>query len=154
MHTPGPVDLSFFMTINQVSSASSNPTTYLPNNLPPAASTTQASPGAPNSSTPYYVSATIPNLFTQQVFDGAIMINIIKSLDLLGDIGVETWNSQYTYPLVNYQTNAYGLGLAWDIPWGGGKMEFRYKHIDFVDTDLTANDYSGDQFFTKIKFMF
>ncbi len=139
LHTPGPIDLSFFMTDNQVSSVAGS-TTFI------------SSPGI---SQPITLSAgAVPDLFTQMVFDGALMVNIIKSLDLLGDLGVETWKSQYTYPPVDYQTNCYGLGLGWDIPWGGGKMEFRYKHIDFADKDLTANDYSGDQFFTKIKFMF
>jgi hypothetical protein len=147
-----PLDLSFFMTINQVSASSSNAYTYLNPNL--AGSATAASPGSPSSDSPSVFSDNIPNLFTQQVFDGAIMINVVKDLDLMGDIGVETWNSNYTYPLVNYQTNAYGLGFAWDLPWGGGKMEWRYKHIDFADAYVPANDYSGDQFFTKIKFMF
>jgi hypothetical protein len=138
LHTPGPIDLSFFMTDNQVSAASVTNNSYLS-----GVSTSRSLAGG-----------SFPNLFTQQVYDGALMINIIKCLDLLGDIGVETWNSQYTYPLVDYQTNCYGLGLAWDIPWGGGKMEFRYKHIDFADKDLPVNNYSGDQFFTKFKFMF
>jgi hypothetical protein len=126
------------MTDNQVSAASVTNNSYLS-----GVSTSRSLAGG-----------SFPNLFTQQVYDGALMINIIKCLDLLGDIGVETWNSQYTYPLVDYQTNCYGLGLAWDIPWGGGKMEFRYKHIDFADKDLPVNNYSGDQFFTKFKFMF
>ena len=153
MGTPGAVDLSFFMTENQVSCGASVPATFL-NAATAGGSTTVPSPGAPSSSTPSVYSASIPNLFTQQVFDGAIMVNIIKDLDFLGDIGVETWNSNYTYPLVNYQTNSYGLGFAWDIPWGGGKMEWRYKHIDFADAYVPSNNYSGDQFFSKIKFMF
>jgi hypothetical protein len=135
-----PLDLSFFMTENQVSAAAS-PTTYV-----------FAATGGNQPLT--VTTGAVPNLFTQQVFDGSIMVNLIKNLDLMGDIGVETWNSNYTYPLVNYQTNAYGLGFAWDIPWGGGKMEWRYKHIDFADVYVPMNNYSGDQFFSKIKFMF
>lgn len=153
MNTPGPLDLSFFMTINQVSTTASVPATFL-NAATAGGSTTIPSPGSPSSSQPSVVSAAISDVFTQQVFSGAIMVNLIKDLDLMGDIGVETWESNYTYPLVNYQTNEYGLGFGWDIPWGGGKMEWRYKHIDFVDAFVPANNYSGDQFFSKIKFMF
>ena len=153
MGTPGPVDLSFFMTVNQVSSSSSAATFFL-NPATAGGSTTIPSPGSPSSSSPSIYSTNIPDLFTQQVYEGAIMINIIKDFDLMGDIGVETWESNYTYPLVNYQTNEYGLGFGWDIPWGGGKMEWRYKHIDFADLYVPVNNYSGDQFFSKIKFMF
>jgi hypothetical protein len=141
------------MTLNQVSSSSSTPTTFL-NPATAGGNNTIPSPGSPSSGAPSAVSTNIPNLFTQKVFDGSIMINIIKNLDLMGDIGVETWNSSYTYPLVDYQTNSYGLGFAWDIPWGGGKLEWRYKHIVFEDAYLPANNYSGDQFFSKIKFLF
>ncbi|HET9869961.1 MAG TPA: hypothetical protein VFR02_05640, partial [bacterium] len=100
------------------------------------------------------LSGAIPNLFEQRVFSGALMVQVVKDIDLVGDMGVETWKSDYTYPRVDYQTNEYGLGVAYDIPWCGGKLECRYKHIDFHDVDVPNNDYSGDQFFSKVKFMF
>ncbi len=152
LHTPLPVDLSFYMTDNQVSAASAAATDFLNPNA--AANGTAPSPGSPTSNAPSLAGGSFPNLFTQQVFSGALMVNIIKNLDLMVDRGVETWTSNYTYPQVNYQTNEYGLGLGWDIPWGGGKLEFRYKHIDFADAYVPVNNYSGDQFFSKIKFLF
>ncbi len=133
-----PLDGSFFMADNQVSGVSSNP----------ALASVTTSPGQTVNL------QNIPNLFEQQVFDWAVMVNVVKNLDLSGDIGLETWKSAYTYPNVDYQTNAYGLGLAWDIPWCGGKMEFRYKHIDFTDADVPKNDYSGDQYYSRMWFLF
>ncbi|HVM33079.1 MAG TPA: hypothetical protein VMU88_08095 [bacterium] len=139
-----PLDASFFMTDNVVSGtadqANSNGT--LPAGADPAHNTELPLSGA------------IPNLFEQRVFSGALMVNLVADIDLLGDIGVETWHSAYTYPKVDYTTNEFGLGVAYDIPWCGGKMECRYKHIDFHDKFVANNDYSGDQFFTKLKFMF
>jgi hypothetical protein len=136
---PTPLDGSFYMTQNQVSGVSTNPAlANVPTSTPGQTVNLQ----------------NIPNLFQQKVFDYALMVNVVKNLDLSGDIGVETWNSSYTYPLVAYQTNAYGLGLAWDIPWGGGKLEFRYKHIDFTDTYVPNNNYSGNQYYSRMYFLF
>jgi hypothetical protein len=82
------------------------------------------------------------------------MVNVVKNVDFSGDVGLETWKSAYTYPQINYQTNSYGAGLAWDVPWCGGKMEFRYKHIDFTDTYVPNNNYSGDQYYGRMWFLF
>lgn len=136
---PAPLDGSFYMTDNTVSGISTNPALL---NVP--TSTPGQTVNLQN----------IPNLFQQQVFDYAMMVNILKNVDLMGDIGVETWTSQYTYPLVDYQTKAYGLGLAWDLPWGGSKMEIRYKHINFTDANVPNNDYSGDQYYSRMWFLF
>lgn len=129
-----PVDLTFFMTNNVVSGeSSSGPVTVSGNNVIPAS---------------------IPNLFEQTVMDAALMVNVLNDIDLMGDWGRETWHSDYTYPQVDYLTNAFGIGLAYDIPWCGGKLECRFKHIDFQDHSLPANSYQGDQFFSKLKFLF
>jgi len=138
---PSPVDGSFYFTDNQVSGVAGSPSTVLTGN-------------PSNATNPSIVSTNIPNLFQQWVFDYAMMVNLTQGIDVMGDVGLETWQSAYTYPQVNYRTNAYGLGIAYDIPWCGGKMELRYKHIDFHDVYVPNNDYSGDQFFGKIKFMF
>ncbi len=136
-----PMDGFFFVTDNKVSGVASNATTVLPT------STTI------NNITPT-ITVNIPNLFEQLVYDGSIMINAVKNVDLMGDIGVETWKSQYTYPQVDYRTNDYGLGLAYDIPWGGAKLEFRYKYLEFHDNYVPGNNYSGNQYFCKVKFLF
>lgn len=134
-----PLDGSFFMADNEVSGVSSNPAlANVPTSTPGTTVNLQ----------------NIPNLFEQWVFDWALMINVVKNVDLSGDVGMETWKSAYTYPNVDYRTNAYGLGLAWDIPWCGGKMEFRYKHIDFSDAFVPNNDYSGDQYYSRMWFLF
>jgi hypothetical protein len=66
-------------------------------------------------------------------------------VNLLGDYGLETWKSQYTWPLVDYRTDSIGAGLAYDMPWGGCKLEARYKHLIFQDTYVPANNYQADQ---------
>ncbi len=144
-----PLDGSFFMTDNVVSgtAAQSNSSYVLPAGADPASNANLPRTGA------------IPNLFEQRVFSGTLMMSLVPDIDLVGDIGVETWKSAYTYPQVDYRTNEFGLGFSYDIPWCGGKLECRYKHIDFHDAGLKVNgiyvnDYSGDQFFSKLKFMF
>ena len=139
-----PLDGSFFMTDNVVSgtAAQSNSSYVLPGGADPASNANLPRTGA------------IPNLFEQRVFSGALMMSLVPDIDLIGDVGVETWKSAYTYPQVDYRTNEFGLGFAYDIPWCGGKLECRYKHIDFHDVYVPGNDYSGDQFFSKLKFMF
>jgi len=124
-----PLDLSFFFTDNQVSGVG---TAVTQNNIP----------------------ANIPNLFEQVVYDGCLMVQAVKSVNLLFDYGMETWKCDYTWPLINYQTEAIGGGLAWDLPWCGGKLEARYKHITFTDTYVTKNDYQGDQVFSTLQLLF
>ncbi|MGH7739780.1 MAG: hypothetical protein ACREL1_06500 [bacterium] len=141
-HLPAPVDGSFFMTDNVVSGTSAQA-----NGTLPAGASLADNPNLP-------LSGAISNLFEQKVFSGALMVTLAKDVDVMADMGVETWKSDYTYPKVNYRTNEYGLGFAYDIPWCGGKMEWRYKHIDFHDEFVPGNNYSGDQIFSKIKFMF
>jgi hypothetical protein len=142
-----PIDGTFYITDNQVAGVASAAATNL-TGLP--SGSTDAN-GNPNGST---FSANIPNLFQQRVWDAAAMVNVLQNIDLLVDVGQETWKSAYTYPQVDYLTNAFGLGFAYDIPWCSGKLEFRYKHIDFQDNYVSANNYHGDQYFSRIKFLF
>ncbi len=136
-----PIDGTFYMTDNQVAGAGSNAVTNLTGSY-----STSANPST--------LSANLPNLFEQKVYDGDVMINVLHDIDLMADWGVETWKSDYTYPRVDYRTNAFGLGFAYDIPWCSGKLEFRYKHIDFQDNFVSANNYQGDQYFSRLKFLF
>jgi len=130
---PSAIDLAGFMTINTVSGTASGPVTASANNIAPAA---------------------ISNLFEQRVFNGDLMVNVLHDVDLMADYGVETWDSDWTYPHVHYTTKAWGLGFAYDIPWCGGKMEFRFKNIDFKDQDVPLNNYGGAQVYSQAKFMF
>ena len=142
-----PIDATLYYTDNVVGGVASNAATNL-NALPPGSTDVN---GNPNGSS---FSANIPNLFEQVVWDADFMINVLSDVDLMADFGEETWKSGYTYPLVDYDTKAFGLGLAYDIPWCGGKWEFRYKRIDFNDKYVAANNYGGDQFFSRLKFLF
>ena len=142
-----PIDATIYYTDNVVGGVTSGAATNL-NGLPPASADVN---GNPNGSS---FSANIPNLFEQVVWDADFMVNVLNDIDLMADFGEETWKSSYTYPLVNYDTKAFGLGLAYDIPWCGGKWEFRYKRIDFRDQYVASNNYSGDQFFSRLKFLF
>lgn len=96
----------------------------------------------------------IPNLFEQKVFDISGMYQLFPNVNLMADYGWETWNSAYTYPLINYRTDAPGVGLAYDIPWGGGRFELRYKDVTFKDLDVPANNYHTGQWYSELFFLF
>ena len=96
----------------------------------------------------------ISNMFDQTVYDGALMFQVWKNVNLSVDYGWEVWKSAYTYPLIDYRTDSLGLGLSWDLPWGGSKWVTRYKHLTFTDTYVTNNNYVGDQFFSEFFFLF
>jgi hypothetical protein len=96
----------------------------------------------------------IPNLFEQQVYDISAMYQIIPNVNLMADYGWETWNSSYTYPLINYRTTAPGIGIAYDIPWGGGRFDLRYKDVTFTDIDVPANSYHTGQWYSELFFLF
>jgi len=96
----------------------------------------------------------IPNLFEQRVFDISGMYQLFPNVNLMADYGWETWNSSYTYPLINYLTTAPGVGLAYDIPWGGGRFELRYKDVTFKDIDVPSNNYHTGQWYSELFFLF
>ncbi len=96
----------------------------------------------------------IPNLFEQTVYDISGMYQIIPNVNLMADYGWEIWHSSYTYPLINYRTDAPGVGLAYDIPWGGGRFELRYKDVTFKDVDVPANSYHTGQWYSELFFLF
>ena len=137
---PSAIDVAGFMTFNTVSGVSSSPST--------------ATFGGASVPVGGNVATTIPNLFEQKVYNGDVMVNVLHDVDLMADFGLETWDSDYTYPRVHYTTKAWGLGFAYDIPWCGGKMELRFKNIDFTDNDVPLNNYGGAQVYTQAKFMF
>jgi hypothetical protein len=97
---------------------------------------------------------TIPNMFEQMAFDGAILYQAAKNLNLLADYGWETWTSQYSYPPVNWRTDSLGAGIAYDLPWGGGKFELRYKHLNNRDYAVAANCFQADQVYSYFLFQF
>jgi hypothetical protein len=79
----------------------------------------------PDPNRPGQTLAHIPSLFDQTVYEGALFYQIL--------------------PLVDYRTDSVGAGLAYDMPWGGSKLEFRYKHLVFQDTYVPLNNYQADQ---------
>lgn len=96
----------------------------------------------------------ISNLFDQTVYDATVMVQAIRNVNLIGDFGYEVWKSEYTYPQVNRHWETLGAGLAYDIPWGGSRFEFRYKHVIFRDEVVDKNNYEGDQVFALVSFLF
>lgn len=99
----------------------------------------------PDPNRPGQTLAHIPSLFDQTVYEGALFYQILPLVNVMGDYGVEFWKSSYTWPLVDYRTDSVGAGLAYDMPWGGSKLEFRYKHLVFQDTYVPLNNYQADQ---------
>ncbi|HVZ81486.1 MAG TPA: hypothetical protein VHE12_11925 [bacterium] len=128
----------FFFTDHQVSGITTNP----------------ALVNMPDPNRPGQTLATIPNMFDQMAFDGAILYQAAKNLNLLADYGWETWTSQYSYPPVNWRVDALGAGLAYDLPWGGGKFELRYKHLNNRDYAVAANCFQADQVYSYFLFQF
>jgi hypothetical protein len=98
--------------------------------------------------------ARISDLFTQRVWDAALMVNTLKYVNLMGDYGVERWMSQYTYPQLDRTTKSIGAGLAYDFPWGGGKFEIRYKHLTYKDVYVAANNFQANQTYATLIFKF
>jgi hypothetical protein len=96
----------------------------------------------------------IPNLFEQDVYDVSAMYQVVSNVNLMADYGWETWNSSYTYPLINYRTTAPGVGIAYDIPWGGGRFELRYKDVTFTDVYVPNNSYHTGQWYSDLFFLF
>jgi hypothetical protein len=47
-----------------------------------------------------------------------------------------------------------GAGLAYDLPWGGGKFELRYKHFNNRDYAVAANCFQADQVYSYFLFQF
>jgi len=129
---------SFFFTDHQVSGTTTNP----------------ALVNMPDPNRPGATLANIPNLFNQTVYDIAGLYQVAKNLNVLADYGLEFWTSNYTYPVVNWRTDSYGLGLAYDLPWGGGKFELRYKHLNYQDYSVVLNDYQADQVYSYFLFQF
>ncbi len=135
---PQPFYGSFFFTDHQISGTTTNPSLV---NMP--------DPNRPGATL-----ANIPNLFNQTVYDVAGLYQLTKNLNLLADYGLEFWTSNYTYPAVNWRTDSYGLGLAYDLPWGGGKFELRYKHLNYQDYSVVLNSYQADQAYSYFLFQF
>jgi hypothetical protein len=108
----------------------------------------------PDPNRPGQTLAHIPNMFEQTVYDASFLYQVFKNINVLADYGLELWKSNYTYPLVDYRTESIGAGLAYDIPWGGSKLELRYKHLTFQDTYVSTNNYQADQVYTYFLFQF
>jgi hypothetical protein len=135
---PTPLYGSFFFTSHQVSGTTTDP----------------AVANLPDPNRPGQTLANIPDMFSQTAYDAALMCGVMKNLNFLADYGLELWTSNYTYPLVDYRTDALGAGFAYDLPWGGGKLEFRYKHVAFQDVDLPKNSYTANQYYSYFLFEF
>jgi hypothetical protein len=96
----------------------------------------------------------IPNLFDQQVYDISGMYQVIRHVNLMADYGLELWRSSYTYPQVDYRTDALGCGFSYDIPWGSGRFELRYKDVTFKDVYVPQNNYHTGQWISELYFLF
>jgi hypothetical protein len=96
----------------------------------------------------------IANLFEQQVIDFGAMYQVVRNINVMGEIGWETWKCAYTYPQVDYRTDVIGGGFAYDIPWGSGKFELRYKDVTFKDAYVPANNYHTGQWLSEFYLLF
>jgi hypothetical protein len=135
---PQPFYGSFFFTDHQISGTTTNP----------------ALVNMPDPNRPGQTLANIPDMFNQQVYDCAALCQVAKNLNVMADYGWETWTSNYTYPIVNFRTDAVGAGFAYDLPWGGGKFEFRFKHLNYQDFSVVANSYQANQIYSYLLFQF
>ena len=137
-HTAKPFYGGFFVTDHQVSGTTTDPVVA----------------AMPDPNRPGQTLANIPNLFTQRVYDSALMYQVMKNVDLMVHYAFEKWTSFYTWPKVDRRTEAPGLGFAWDIPWGGAKLEARYNRVLYRDAYVSANNYRADQAYLYVQFKF
>ena len=133
-----PIYGGFFLTDHKISGSTSD-----------AVLAAMADPNRPGQTL-----ARISDLFTQRVWDAALMVNMVKYVNVMGDYGIERWMSQYTYPQLDRTTQAIGAGLAYDFPWGGGKCEIRFKHLTYKDVYVTANNFQANQTYATLIFKF
>ncbi|GEM_PF-870176 len=133
-----PIYGGFFYSENRVSGRTSDPSV-----------SAMADPNRPGETL-----AKVPDLFTQRVMDAAIMVRTLPNVNVMGDVGLERWRSDYTYPRMDRTIKTWGAGLAYDFPWGGGKFEARYKRLKFEDATLPGNDYVVDQTYAMFLFRF
>ncbi len=138
MGSDNPFYGDFFFTDHQVSGSTSD----------------EIQSAMPDPNRPGQTLAHIPSLFDQTVYDGSLFYRLLPLVNVMGDYGLEFWKSNYTWPLVNYRTDSIGAGLAYDMPWGGSKLEFRYKHLVFQDAYVPANNYQADQVYTYFLMQF
>ena len=96
----------------------------------------------------------IPNLFDQRVYDASLMLPVARNVNASADYAYEKWTSHYTAPTLDRRTFSQGLGLSYDLPWGGSKFEVRYKHVKFRDAYVLANNYNADQVCAFLDFKF
>ena len=127
---------------------------YFNDNQISGTTTTPSLMNIPDPNRPGQTLANIPDMFSQTVWDWAVLYQLAKHLNLLGDYGLELWNSDYTYPIVNSRTDCLGAGIAYDLPWGTGKLELRYKHLNYQDFTVTANSYQANQIYSYFLFQF
>jgi len=97
----------------------------------------------------------IATMFKQDVWDVHVLFGrVLPYVNLMGHVSRETWKSDYSYPRVDSKTDNYGFGMAYDVPWGGGKVEARYENVKFRSATVPANDYDGDQVYAYMKVLF
>jgi hypothetical protein len=133
-----PIYGGFFGTDNKVSGNTDDPTLA----------------AMPDPNRPGQTLQHIPNLFDQRVYDASLMVNFFRNVNGMADYAFEKWTSSYTYPRLDRRTFSQGLGLAYDLPWGGSKFELRYKHLKFRDAYVLANNYNADQAYALFNFKF
>jgi hypothetical protein len=97
----------------------------------------------------------IPDMFEQKVFDAALMVgHVLPHINVMTHYAWENWDCSYTYPEIHYRTHEFGVGLAYDPPWSGGKIELRFDRVFFRDLDLPENDYTVNQYLAEYAFIF
>jgi len=133
-----PIYGGFYFTDNKVSGTTSDATLAV-----------MADPNRPGQTL-----SKIPNLFEQRSYDAALMVRALTNVEVMGDLGLERWTSQYTYPLMDRTTHSIGAGLGYDFPWGGSKFEIRYKHLRFEDAHVLKNNFKVDQTYATFVFKF
>ena len=99
--------------------------------------------------------ADIPNLFHQSVEDLTLMAGrLLPYTDFLAHWANEDWQTDWSVPRVKYHTLETGLGLDYNIPWGSGKLGFRYNHVVFTSQYVPANNYVAEQVYVLASFRF
>jgi len=99
--------------------------------------------------------ADIPNLFHQSVQDLTLMAGrVLPYTDFLAHWANENWTCDWSVPRIADHTVETGLGIDYNLPWGGGKFGFRYNHVVYTSQFVPANNNIVEQVYVMASFRF
>jgi len=99
--------------------------------------------------------AAIHDLFTRTILDVAVFrALVLPRTHAMAHVAFENWDSQWSIPKVDWRRKVWGVGMAYEIPWGGSMADLRVNRFTFRSASVPANDYDGFQVLALARFLF